>query len=208
MIIEQFPLLSRFSRLQHAFSTRSDFTQLQEAEADRAKAIAGAGFPLTRAVQAEQPHGCLVGPVLNECMAGHYLPGVDALVTRLIQVPLIIRVADCGPVYLYDPEHQSIGLAHSGRKGTEANIVGKTILAMKEHFGSQPENLIVQLGPCIRPPHYPVDFAAKIGFQAKAAGVAHFEDCGTCTADQVTRYYSYRAEKGNTGRMWAIMMLK
>jgi len=57
------------------------------------------------------------------------------------------------------------------RRGTEGNIVGETIGCLGKRFGSQPENLIVQLGPCIRPPHYEIDFAAEIGRQARDSGV-------------------------------------
>jgi len=107
----------------------------------------------------------------------------------------------------FDPIQKAIGLAHSGRKGTEANIVGNTISQMSQHFGTRPADLLVQLGPCIRPPHYEVDFAKTIAIQAKEAGVVQFEDCGTCTACHLETYYSYRAEKGQNGRMWAVMML-
>ena len=69
-------------------------------------------------------------------------------------------------------------------------------------------NVIVQLGPCIRPPHYEVDFAAEIGRQAARAGIVRFHDCGLCTACDLARYYSYRAEKGKTGRMWGVLMLE
>jgi copper oxidase (laccase) domain-containing protein len=51
-----------------------------------------------------------------------------------------------------------------------------------------------------------VAFAEKIAHQARAEGVVHFQDCGTCTASDLDHYYSYRAEKGRTGRMWAILM--
>ena len=78
---------------------------------------------------------------------------------------------------------------------------------LRENFGSEPGDLVVQLGPCIRPPHYEVDFAAEIGRQARAAGVKNFSDGGVCTACRPERYYSYRAEKGKTGRMWGVIML-
>jgi copper oxidase (laccase) domain-containing protein len=136
------------------------------------------------------------------------LPDVDALITRTRGLPLVIRVADCGPVYFYDPVQSVIALAHSGRRGTEGNIVGATIKALEKDYGSDPRDLIVQLGPCIRPPHYEVDFAAQIGRQAREAGVIHYHDCGVCTAARLDRYYSYRAEKGKTGRMWAALMLE
>jgi copper oxidase (laccase) domain-containing protein len=122
-------------------------------------------------------------------------------------LPLIIRVADCGPVYFYDPTQRVIALAHSGRRGTEGNIVGETIACLGDSFRCHPENLIIQLGPCIRPPHYEIDFAAEIGRQARACGVRQYHDCETCTASHLDRYYSYRVEKGKTGRMWAVLML-
>ena len=67
--------------------------------------------------------------------------------------------------------------------------------------------MIVQLSPCIRPPHYEVDFAAEIIRQCRALGVQHIHDSGTCTACDLARYYSYRAEQGKTGRMLAVIGL-
>lgn len=101
-----------------------------------------------------------------------------------------------------------IALAHSGRRGTEGNIVRETISCLQSVYDTRPENLIVQLSPCIRPPHYEIDFAAEIGRQARACGVRQYHDCGICTASHLDRYYSYRAEKGKTGRMWAVFMIE
>ena len=78
---------------------------------------------------------------------------------------------------------------------------------MIERFGSDPANMIVQLSPCIRPPHYEVDFAAEIIRQCRALGVQQIRDSDTCTASELGRYYSYRAEKGKTGRMLALIGL-
>ncbi len=67
---------------------------------------------------------------------------------------------------------------------------------------------MAQLGPCIRPPWYETDFAAEIVRQLRAAGVGRVEDGGTCTAADPERYYSYRREKGQTGRMLALLALR
>ena len=158
------------------------------------------------AVHAEQPHGNRATAVYTPL--GIRVPEVDAMATSVPQMPLVVRVADCGPVYFYDPTQKVIAVAHSGRKGTEGNIVRATIDCLQSTYDTQPENLIVQLGPCIRPPHYEIDFAAEIGRQAKACGVRHYYDCGQCTATHLDRYYSYRAEKGKTGRMWAVLMIE
>jgi copper oxidase (laccase) domain-containing protein len=96
---------------------------------------------------------------------------------------------------------------HSGRKGTELGVVTNAIRQMIERFGSDPANMIVQLSPCIRPPHYEVDFAAEIIRQCRSIGIKEIHDSGVCTACDLGRYYSYRAEKGKTGRMLAMIGL-
>jgi copper oxidase (laccase) domain-containing protein len=77
---------------------------------------------------------------------------------------------------------------------------------MRREFGTKPEDLIVVLGPCIRPPDYEIDFAALIREQAGKAGVGEFHDEGENTACDLARHYSYRIEKGRTGRMLALIM--
>jgi copper oxidase (laccase) domain-containing protein len=68
--------------------------------------------------------------------------------------------------------------------------------------------MVVQLSPCIRPPHYEVDFAAQIIKQCRDRGVQQIHDSGKCTASDLASYYSYRMEKGRTGRMLALLGLK
>jgi copper oxidase (laccase) domain-containing protein len=154
---------------------------------------------------ARQVHGKEVAVV--DAKSSACTPGVDALVTAAPDVCLGIYVADCGPVFFVDPVRRVIGAAHSGRKGTALGIVAATIETMARVFGSDPADIVVQLGPCIRPPHYEVDFAADIIGQARAAGAGAVHDSGTCTAARLDRYYSYWIEKGQTGRMLAILAL-
>lgn len=154
---------------------------------------------------ARQVHGA--GVAVVDVQSQECAPEVDALVTASPEVCLGIYVADCGPVFLVDPVKRVIGAAHSGRKGTAAGVVAATIECMARNFGSEPADVIVQLGPCIRPPHYEVDFAADILKQARDAGAREVHDCGTCTGAHLDRYYSYRIEKGQTGRMVALLAL-
>jgi len=136
---------------------------------------------------------------------GREFPGCDGLITNQRRVALGIYVADCCAVYIIDPKTPAIGLVHSGRKGTEVGVVPNAIKEMIERFGSKPPELIVQLSPCIRPPRYEIDFAAEIVRQCRALGVKEIHDSGVCTACDLDRYYSYRAEKGKTGRMLALL---
>ncbi|MFL6537565.1 MAG: laccase domain-containing protein [Chthoniobacterales bacterium] len=43
--------------------------------------------------------------------------------------------------------------------------------------------------------------------QCRSVGVRNIHDSAKCTACEPERYYSYRAEKGRTGRMLALLAL-
>ena len=154
----------------------------------------------------EQVHGRAVAAIVST--TAFPVPDVDGLITADPGVCLGVYVADCCAVYLADPERRVIGLLHSGRKGSELGIAQVAIAHMRDEFGCDPAKIIVQLSPCIRPPQFEIDFAALIVAQCQAAGVRQVFDGGICTASNLDRYYSYRAEKGKTGRMLALLALK
>ena len=153
-------------------------------------------------VSAEQIHGVGVAKV-GQTEAGQVIPQTDALISGEKGLTLVVRVADCGPVWLHCAKTGAIGLVHSGRKGTELGIVPATVQAMRKEFGAEPAGMLVVLGPCIRPPHYDVDFASEILRQLRQEGVGEIVDSGLCTARDPARFYSYRKEQGKTGRHFA-----
>jgi copper oxidase (laccase) domain-containing protein len=160
--------------------------------------------------RAEQIHGIDVAivPGSPQIMAPDgmlVVPGVDGLLTARTGVVLAIHIADCGPIWLADRKTGAIGLLHSGKKGTQGNIFQSALDLMAAHFGTDPQDVVSVLGPCIRPPHYEVDFAGEIGRQADRAGVGEFIDCKLDTAADLDRFYSYRLEAGKTGRMMALI---
>lgn len=59
------------------------------------------------------------------------LPRADGMVTTLPGVALCIRVADCVPVLLADPEAGVVGAAHAGRVGLVAGVLRATTEAMR-----------------------------------------------------------------------------
>ena len=214
-VVESFPVLATTGVVRHGFIGRIPgidvATDRDEAlarlDAMHRRFYAEAGLAGMPCATAEQVHGREVA-VLDLPMTGdHCFPGVDGLITNQPGISLGIYVADCCPVFLVDPVHRAIGLVHSGKKGTERGIVAHAIELMHEHFAVLPRDLVVQLGPCIRPPHYEVDFAAEIVRQVRAAGVTQVQVSARCTACDLARYYSYRAEKGRTGRMLAFLAL-
>jgi purine-nucleoside/S-methyl-5'-thioadenosine phosphorylase / adenosine deaminase len=219
---EQFPPLNATGICRHVFTHRIPgidvsvekdevLERLDAAHQEIRKTTGFGDWPL---LTAQQVHGNKItvvdGAVVSAVpgrASGIQYPACDAIVTNQSGVALGIYVADCCAVYLIDPITPAIGLVHSGRKGTELGVVTNAIKQMIERFGSDPANMIVQLSPCIRPPHYEVDFAAVIIQQCRAFGVWQIHDGGTCTACDLQRYYSYRAEKGKTGRMLAVLGL-
>jgi copper oxidase (laccase) domain-containing protein len=161
--------------------------------------------------RAEQVHGTAVArvPDAPQILAPDGLPlvpGVDGLITRQTGVVLAIYVADCGAIWLADRATGAIGLLHSGKNGTAGGILENALAVMAQEFGTRPADVTAVLGPCIRPPDYEVDFAAQIAHQAARAGIDDFYDCGENTAADFSRYYSYRIEKGKTGRMMALVV--
>lgn len=209
---ETFPAL-RAMGLPHAFVGRVPGIDVK---VDRAQALAlldehhvaarhAIGVGPRQLVIGEQTHGREVAVV--DAKTPTTVPTVDGLITADPSVCLGIYVADCCAVYIADPQRKVIALLHSGRKGSELGIAAAAIERMRSEFGCDPAELVVQLSPCIRPPNYEIDFAALIRDQCAAAGVREIHDCGTCTAAEIERYYSYRAEKGKTGRMLALLAL-
>lgn len=164
--------------------------------------IGFAGIPLVRA---EQIHSNQVAVVSGP--AATPAPGADALVTTTRGLALGIHVADCAAIYLVDRQRRGIALAHSGRKGTELDIATATLETLLAATGARPLDIIAQISPCIRPPHYEVDFAAEIRAQLARAGVVEIHDCQTCTFSDPGKYYSYRRESGRTGRLLAALAL-
>ncbi|MGJ8642459.1 MAG: polyphenol oxidase family protein [Luteolibacter sp.] len=134
-------------------------------------------------------------------------PGADGLITNLPDQLLAIYVADCAAIYLADPITRSIGLLHSGKKGSERNILAEAVGKMTTNYGTNPADLICVISPCIRPPDYDTDFAATIRSQATSLGIKNIHDTRENTASDLNKHYSYRIEKGQTGRMLALLAL-
>ncbi len=212
---EQFPALSTVEICRHVFTQRIPGIDVSNDKPEVLKGLDSAHRKIRKAVgvgdwplvTAQQIHGNKIAVIDTSLKTDKEFPGRDGIITNQRGVALGIYVADCCAIYIVDPKTPAIGLVHSGRKGTGLGVVRNAITQMIDHFGSDPASVIVQLSPCIRPPHYEVDFAAEIVEQCHALGVKEIHDSGVCTACDLDRYYSYRAEKGKTGRMLAVLGL-
>lgn len=156
--------------------------------------------------RAQQVHGnkvALVGDI-----GCHYpVEGVDGLICGAkADCCLGIYVADCAAVWLYDTDTGCRALLHSGKLGTQHNIVAEALHKMHKIFGTISSNCIAVISPCIRPPHYEVDIPTAIKTQLLEEGLLpeNIIDSELDTAADLDTFYSYRVEKGNTGRMLAL----
>ena len=74
---------------------------------------------------------------------------VDGLITNERHIVLATFYADCVPLFLVDKKHRAIGLSHSGWKGTAGRMGEHTLLAMREAYGPNPEDVEIGIGPSI-----------------------------------------------------------
>lgn len=154
----------------------------------------------------------------------------DAVVTDVKDLLLVIQVADCQAVLLFDTRKKVIANIHSGWRGSVNNVIGHCITVMEETFRCRPENMIAgispSLGPCcaefinykkeipgqfwkykaVDRPYF--DFWAISCDQLMDKGVkkTHIENMNICTKCRMDQFYSYRGEK-NTGRFACVIAM-
>jgi YfiH family protein len=76
-----------------------------------------------------------------------------------------VTVADCMPIWLFDTVGGAFGILHSGWKGT--GILMEAVRAMRDEWGSRPEDISVILGPSIGACCYAVPEQRALGFKAE-----------------------------------------
>ncbi len=158
----------------------------------------------------------------------------DALITNIEGVMLTILTADCVPVLLYDTKKNVVAAIHAGWKGTQAQIVAKTVKKMVDIFGSNTQDIFAGIAPSIGSCCYEVgEDVAKHFFKTPEAFTKQGDkfmlnlpylnqeqllDSGLreanimmshiCTACEVERFFSYRKEQGCSGRFMSMIGLK
>lgn len=179
---------------------------------------------------AYQVHGCEVKQVETP---GRW-EGFDALITNRKGIYLTVTVADCTPILIYDPKNQAVAAIHAGWRGTALRIIHHTLSRMEEVFDTNPGDCWAYIGTCIDECSYEVDADVADHFQSRykrwdeerkkfflnlkkankdqllALGLpaAHIEISPYSTVLNNEHYFSYRKEKGQTGRMLNLIGLK
>lgn len=240
----EFPHLKRFNRLRHSVFTRrggvspAPFNSLNvglgvgdsadhvSRNRQRINRIMDGGEP----VFAHQVHGTAVAVVGPDAPVGARPPTADALVTDIPGKDLVIQVADCQPVFLYDPNRHVVANIHSGWRGSVMNIIERTVETMISIFGCEPAQLYAAIGPSLgrccaefinyrreipkalwiyKENRHHFDFWKMSRDQLTAAGVpeTHIGCSELCTRCGTDLFFSYRGEK-ETGRFAAVIGIR
>lgn len=83
-------------------------------------------------------------------------PRTDATITSIPGICLMVMVADCVPVILFDPSKRVSAVIHAGWRGTVKHITSNSIRTMVDHFACNPADIIAGIGPSIGPCCYEV----------------------------------------------------
>ncbi len=251
MQLLQFSNLSDLPNFRHAITTREggfsqgDFASLNlgfhvgdEAETVRRnrRALAAAmGYDAAKLIAAQQVHGAQCAVV--ECShAGRgaldwdsALPATDALITAQSGVPLLILVADCAPVLLFDPDARVLAVVHAGWRGALAGVASGAVARMVQ-LGARAANVRAGVGPCLcarnlevgpevaemfddqsvlepRGEKYLLDLRALIRRDLEGAGVTQIETSEICPKDDADLFFSHRGQNGKAGRFGIVAMM-
>ena len=157
----------------------------------------------------------------------------DALISNQKNIMLTILTADCVPILLFDPIEHVVAAVHAGWKGTQQEILLKTVEKMQETFSCQSKNILAGIAPSIGSCCYEVDWNVAQHFekienaysknkekymldlpfinktQLLKAGLleTNIELSHVCTACEVEHYFSYRKEGGCSGRFMSMIGL-
>lgn len=174
------------------------------------------------------PRQCHSNRVVRVRAAGSY-DSCDGLITNDAKTFLAVTVADCVPIFLYDPAAIAVASVHAGWRGAELKIVPAAIEAMGLEFKSEASDLIAFVGPSARVCCYEVgpevaekfsarfivqkngmlflDLKEVIHDQLRAQGVIeqNIETSDFCTICKPDLFHSHRRDKDRSGRMMGVI---
>lgn len=204
------------------------------AAVDENRRLVKEALGISRLLSAKQVHGRGIFCLTESLQEDRSEEGVDALITGLSDVGLMIQQADCQAVLLFDPIRRVIAAVHCGWRGSVQDILPEVIEVMSQNYGSEPGDLLgavsPSLGPCCAefvnykselPPEFEpfmvrdnyFDFWQISRHQLISAGMkdTHIRIAGICTCCS-DDYFSYRRAtrqmNGVTGRNCSVIVLR
>jgi YfiH family protein len=194
---------------------------------NRRRLLEALGHDADRVAYATQVHGAHVLLPGGPGLAGNG----DALVARAAGLGIVVGTADCLGLLAWDRSGRGVAAVHAGWRGIVAGVVERTLESLSQH-GIAPSELELALGPRIGPCCFEVgpdvatrlkdavltgpngrttvDLAQAVRRRLEAGGVSPeaVRSLDECTSCGTGSWYSHRRDRGRTGRLWAIAILK
>lgn len=176
------------------------------------------------------PLQCHSNNVLKVDTQGEYRES-DALITNTTHVALVVTVADCVPILLFDPINKVIGAVHAGWRGTVGLVVKRAVEKMKTEYRTDSAQMLAYIGPSAGVCCYEVGGEVAVMFgnkvvpydnkkifidlkkenthQLQQQGVleSNIEVSTSCTICEKELFHSYRRDGRNSGRMMAVICM-
>lgn len=190
--------------------------------ANRRRFMAGAGFG--KWAETRQEHGDLMVEAHGTGEPFSARPETaDGLYTFEKGVGLVIRTADCQPVFFAREDGGAVAAIHVGWRGNAMNFPGTAVKRLCGLFSCRPEALLAVRGPSLGPAaaefvnfrrEWPAEFAAWFDEETKTFNLwrltrRQLAEAGMrgerifsldmCTRDMSERFFSHR--RGEKGRM-------
>lgn len=214
-----------FDALNLGFSSGDD-PEAVRANRARFAAALGLNAPIVTAHQVHGPAVRVAEDTLGEadCKA-------DSVVCAEPWSAVGVFTADCTPILLWDPGTGAVGAVHAGWRGTVADAAGEAVRAIARRYGADPARMIAAVGPAIGPccfevgpevaaafaeaglpeavvprepkPHVDLWLANQRRLTAAGLAPGNVHRSDACTFCDAGRFYSWRRDAGETGRMQA-----
>lgn len=176
------------------------------------------------------PGQCHSTHITHVTSGGEYAD-CDGLVTKEREVWLAVSVADCVPLFLFDPIKRAVGAIHAGWRGTAAGIAALAVRSLRETFDSRASDIKGFLGPSAGVCCYQIgedvankfdtsvlerrwgstylDLRKALEHQLTECGIreSNLESSKQCTICTPELFHSYRRDKDRSGRMLGIIGL-
>lgn len=182
----------------------------------------------TEPVWLHQIHSNRVIPAIPE----HKEHDADASFTDQAKHICIVTTADCLPLLMCNKQGSMVAAIHAGWRGLSAGIIEATL----DQLQQRGEDMLVWLGPAIGPEKFEVGQDVYDAFvsqhppsataftlkdkdqwlanlyelakiRLKLQGISHIYGGNFCTYTQKELFYSYRRDKGKTGRMASLIWI-
>jgi YfiH family protein len=154
---------------QHVFTSK----QLQLPAEGWAAAAASVGGTAEQVRRVKQVHGNIVRVLTRgqtRADDADAKPDGDAVISNVPGLVLAVLVADCVPIVVADRDSGAAGAIHAGWRGTCARVGPTAVEQMHRHFGTEPSDLTVAIGPSIGPDDYEVGEQLIEAFQQAGHG--------------------------------------